>query len=194
MVANPKEGNGKRKEKERKAGGREREGERGRGKGKGRQDICRARLGNLGNAAKDLSRFMEICGQGSFYEFIESRVPHAPERNVLKRRVLATLYDKDSHRNAIYSVLEEEFPTLMHGIRLVKREDYRHLAHLAQRTESEFIMGRCVKRLLVEHPNLFITTIHDSIMTTEGDEEVVRGVMLAEFEKLNIHATVRVEP
>jgi len=111
----------------------------------------------------------------------------------LKRRVLATFYDRDSRRNVIYGILDKEFPTVMRGIREIKRLDYRHLAHLAQRTESEFIFGRVVARLLREHPDMFVTTIHDSVMTTAGDEDIVQSIMLDEFKKRNIPATVRIE-
>jgi hypothetical protein len=127
------------------------------------------------------------------YRFIESRLPAPLAYPVLKQRILATLYDRDCHRNVIYNVMDEAFPTLMARIREMKREDYRRPAHLAQRTESAFIFGRVVSRLLREHPDLFITTIHDSIMTTAGDEEVVRGVMLDEFAQLGVHPTVRIE-
>jgi hypothetical protein len=60
---------------------------------------------------------------------------------------------------------------------------------LAQRTESACITGR----FRWEHPGLFITTIHDFIMTTAGDEETVRGVMLEEFARLGVYPKVRVE-
>jgi hypothetical protein len=42
-------------------------------------------------------------------------------------------------------------------------------------------------------PNLFLGTIHDSIMTTTGDEETVRGIMLEEFSRLGVHPTVKSE-
>jgi hypothetical protein len=78
-------------------------------------------------------------------------------------------------------------------IRRVKRGNHCRLAHLGQRAESDFIFGRVVSRLLRERPELFIATIHDSVLTTVGDEQYVRGVMLEEFRTLGIEPTVRVE-
>ena len=78
-------------------------------------------------------------------------------------------------------------------IRGVKQHDYRQLARLAQRTESDFIFGRAVSRVLRERPDLFIATIHDSVMTMIGNEEYVRDVMLTEFRKLGVEPTVRIE-
>lgn len=77
--------------------------------------------------------------------------------------------------------MEACFPVVMAALREMKRDDYRRAAHLAQRTESEFIIGRCVGRLRRENPDLFITTIHDSIVTTAGAERIVRGIMREEF-------------
>ena len=155
--------------------------------------ICWARCGKIGKMGADLLRYVQLCAEGRLYRHIEARLDGHMDYAVLKHRVLATLYDRDSHRNAIYRVLDKDFPTVMQGIRAIKRPNYRHLAHLAQRTESGFIFGRVVSRLAEEHPGLFVTTIHDSIMTTAGDEDTVRSIMLDEFEKLNIRATVRVE-
>jgi len=150
--------------------------------------------GKLGNAPDDLQHYLNLCEQGRLYRFIESHLPAALDYGVLKRRVLATLYDKDCHRNAVYSVLDEQFPTLMQRTRDIKREDYRRLAHLAQRTESRFIFGQVVARLASEHPDLFCTTIHDSVMTTAGDEPIILDVMQDEFKQLNINPMIRVEP
>ena len=44
-----------------------------------------------------------------------------------------------------------------------------------------------------ERPGLFIATIHDSILTTEGDEQYVRQVMLEEFGRLGVSPNVKVE-
>ncbi|GAF79995.1 unnamed protein product, partial [marine sediment metagenome] len=122
----------------------------------------------------------------------------------LKKCVLATFYGRDSlrKRTAIYKCMDTAFPTLMQRCRQVKSEGGRHLtedkfhaylAHLAQRVESDFVFGKCIDRLRREYPALFVTTIHDSIMTTEDNGELVQGIMLDEFAKLNVHPTVRLE-
>jgi len=175
-----------------KQAGRGEGGRKGQGSGQG-STICCALFGSLGKLSTDIERFIILCGGGKLYRFVESRLGDEMHYATLKRRVLATFYDRDSHRNVFYGILDKEFPMVMRGIRAVKRLDYRHLAHLAQRTESEFIFVRVVSRLLRERPGLFVTTIHDSVMTTAGDEETVKGVMLDEFKKLNIPATVRIE-
>jgi predicted nucleic acid-binding Zn ribbon protein len=81
----------------------------------------------------------------------------------------------------------------MHDIRQLKRGDYRRLAHFAQRIESRFMFGRVVPRLTELRPDLFVATIHDSILTTAGDAEFVRQVMLDEFARLGLKPQVKVE-
>jgi hypothetical protein len=112
----------------------------------------------------------------------------------LKQRVLATLFDRDAHRNAVYQVLDQHFPTLMAYARRVKRADFRRLAHLAQQAESRFMYGQVVPRLMRERPGLFVATIHDSVLVPCAAGEYVREVMLSEFRRLGLSPTVRIEP
>jgi len=71
--------------------------------------------------------------------------------------------------------------------------DYRRLAHFAQKIESRFMFGRVVPRLMADRPESFVSTIHDSVLTTAGSGEYVRQVMLDEFAKLGVSPIVRVE-
>jgi hypothetical protein len=56
------------------------------------------------------------------------------------------------------------------------------------------MFGRVVPRIMRERPDLFISTIHDSILTPAGDGEFVRGVMLDEFAQLGVSPQVKIEP
>jgi len=141
----------------------------------------------------DLRSYLEICERGELYEYVKRHLPGGLDYDTLKQRVLATLYDRDNHRNAVYRVLDKHFPTLMGFARHVKREDYRRLAHMAQRVESQFMYGQVVPRIMRERPGLFVATIHDSILVSRGAKEYVREVMLAEFRRLGVSPKVRIE-
>jgi hypothetical protein len=86
-----------------------------------------------------------------------------------------------------------EHPTVVRNMRDIKRPDYRRLAHFAQRIESAFMFGRVVPRLIEVRPDLFVSTIHDSILTAAGDAHLVRQVMLDEFAQLGLSPQVKVE-
>lgn len=82
----------------------------------------------------------------------------------------------------------------MEAMRRMKQGNYRRLAHFAQRIESAFMFGRVVPRIMDLRPDLFVSTIHDSILTTAGDAHLVRQVMLDEFARLGLSPQVKVEP
>ena len=155
----------------------------------GAPKLCGARQ----TCSNELREYLAICEQGQFYQRVAAHLDTALPYDVLKRRALAALYDRPWHRNRVHAAIQSAFPALMEALAEIKRGDYRRAAHLAQRTESDFIIGRCVGRLAAEYPALFITTIHDSIMTTEGDEGIVRDTMLEEFARMGVRPTVRVE-
>lgn len=174
--------------------GKRETGEKARKGGAGAGLYVRQRpLTRVGNVAVDLRRYMSLCEEGKLYQYVQRHLSKSLDYDTLKRRVLASLYDKDNHRNAVYRVLEKHFPTLVKFARQVKRKDYRRLAHLAQREESRFMYGQVVPRLMSERPGLFIATIHDSVLVPCGAEEYVREVMLSEFQRLGVSPTVRIE-
>jgi hypothetical protein len=81
----------------------------------------------------------------------------------------------------------------MAAIRHIKRDNYRHIAHFAQRTESQFMFCHVVPRIRCERPHLFIAMNHDSVLTTAADAQYVRGVMLGEFSRLGVFPQVEVD-
>ena len=127
----------------------------------------------------DLRRYLELCEARGLYQAVADRL--GKTRDEAKQGVMVVFFDKPWHRNAVSVVLDELFPTVMEAMRRIKRPDYRRLAHFAQRIESAFMFGRVVPRIMELRPDLFVSTIHDSILTTAGDAEFVRQVMLDEF-------------
>ena len=143
-------GRGERRAKRR----RERKGEGGGGEAAGTEPYV-VRLLCGGPAPKVLERVPRVpgnlrtgpvlsAGGGDF----DKTLPY----DVLKRRALAALYDRPWHRNRVHAAIRSAFPALMEALAEIKRGDYRRAAHLAQRTESDFIIGCCVGRLAGEHP------------------------------------------
>ena len=52
---------------------------------------------------------------------------------------------------------------------------------MLQRIESEILLNRVAKRIEIEEPSLPIFTIHDSIVTTKGNELYIQSIMLDEM-------------
>lgn len=140
----------------------------------------------------DLRRYLELCEARSFYQTVANQLGRT--RDAAKKRIMAVFFGRPWHHNKVSAVLDGLFPTAMESMRRIKRQDYCRLAHLAQRIESAFMFGRVVPRIMAERPQLFVSTIHDSILTTTGDEEYVRNVMLYELARLGLSPQVKIEP
>jgi hypothetical protein len=139
----------------------------------------------------DLRRYLELCEARRLYQAVADRLGRTREE--AKHGVMVAFYDRPSHRNAVCAVLDEQFPTVTGAMRRIKEQDYRRLAHFTQRIESRFMFGRIVPRILAERPDLFVATIHDAILTTVGDEEFARQVMLDEFAQLGLSPQVKID-
>jgi hypothetical protein len=139
----------------------------------------------------DLQRYLELCEGRRLYQTVADRLGRT--RDEAKKRVMVVFYDKPDRPNEVAAVLDELFPAVMRDIRQLKRGDYRRLAHFAQRVESAFMFGRVIPRLMKLRPDLFLATIHDSVLTTAGDAELVQQVMLDEFAQLGLTPQVKVE-
>jgi hypothetical protein len=139
----------------------------------------------------DVNLYLRLCEGRGLYQKVADEL--GTTRDQAKRKVLAAFFDTPSHRNRVHDVLDSLFPSMMALMGQLKRDDYRRLAHFAQRTESGFMFGRVLPRLMTERPELFVATIHDSVLTVAENGEYVRQVMLDEFTKLGVRPIVRVE-
>jgi len=174
-------------------------GERRRGGGERRRkepyvlQIPSAKLCTANDGPAELREFLSACERGEFYGSVAACLDCGFDYDTLKRRVLAALFDRPSHRNRVQEAIGRAFPGVLEALARLKQGDYRRAAHLAQRLESRLVIEQCVGRLARERPELLVSTIHDSILTAAGDEEVIRGVMVDEFRNLGVEPTLRVE-
>jgi len=140
---------------------------------------------------RDMEEYLALCEAGSFYQTLADLL--GVSRDDAKSSVMKAFFGKPYHQTAASRVIEQRFPSVLREMREVKRSDYRHLAHCAQRIESAFVYGRVVPRIIREQPKLFITTIHDSVLTTEHDGPYVQQLMMREFARLGISPKVKLE-
>jgi hypothetical protein len=74
-----------------------------------------------------------------------------------------------------------------------KKRNYRHTAHILQRMESHIFIHCVCRRLMDEHPEMPIITIHDCIGTTKEWVARVESVVMEEFAKLGVNPTLDVK-
>jgi hypothetical protein len=105
-------------------------------------------------------------------------------------------YDSHGKYNPsrLQPVLQADFATVWQFIRSWKKKHgYKDLACQMQKAESQLVIEGVCGRLMREHPDCPLVTIHDAILTTPEWVDEVRRTMLEEFAKIGIHPTLREE-
>ena len=156
--------------------------------------------------SKDMRMFITDCQNGLIYERIANRAKRTIKQ--VKHRVLRVLYcnhrlwdgrrgialrEADPEQARVFRVMDRLYPSVMKFVRRSKDSDYRHLSQRMQRMESYFVFNCVCERIRREYPEMWIATIHDSILCRAEEVEVVRCIMQDEFFKLNASAVLRVK-
>jgi len=147
--------------------------------------------------SEDVLLYRKLVESGTLYEYLEEcmiaeGLPKPKDRRELKGIMFQVLFTD----NSFFKQPEAEpkrlfaraFPTVHELFRLVKGSAKRDLPVLLQRIESNLFIETIAKRISKERPLLPIFTIHDSIVTTVGNEDYVQNVIREEL-KLAIGAT-----
>jgi hypothetical protein len=103
------------------------------------------------------------------------------------------LFGRAEIDNPITRLFGSRFPSVAEWIRGQKAGSYKNLARVLQREESEIIIDTICEHLRVHHPEIPITPIHDSILTTEDCVPVVKGVIEKEYARRGLHPAIKVE-
>ena len=90
-------------------------------------------------------------------------------------------------------LFRREFPAVSGFIQSEKVGDYRVLAQHMQRAESRFVIDIVCRRLMEFHRDIPIITVHDSILTVREHAATVKRIMVEEFQRMGIKATVRTD-
>ena len=128
---------------------------------------------------EDVRHYLDIACRGRLYETFQD---NGMSRDEAKDLMFKVLFGKTKCPK-----FQEMFPHVWDFVTLVKKKDYRHLAHLLQRTESFIMIDTICGRLLEKYPGLPVLTIHDSILTTRPD--LVQAVMRQEFANIGLIPT-----
>lgn len=148
---------------------------------------------------KEFQRFKCHVSEGSLYElFINEMQLHGEFDQVkkdAKMGVMIALYsNKGTHSSGAKKVFQKKFPLIYKFINAIKDVRYKNVAILLQRIESYLILDVVCKRIARERPSMPIYTIHDSIVTTVGNEEFVKAVMQDELlREVGVQPNVSIE-
>ena len=144
----------------------------------------------------DVDKFVKLVEMGKLYEYIAVKGKIETEsRKILKKKLFAEIF---FCRNKPYQskneiLFEGLFPEVYKVIRELKKKDYTFLSKQLQRVESSFVINLVVRRCMNEHPDMPIFTIHDSVMTTKANADIVKGIMVEEFANYGVEPKLRLE-
>lgn len=139
---------------------------------------------------KDFYLYKSLIREGKLYEYIRDKAPKylkLRERDDAKKAMFFMMFSKpediDKYNGAFIRFFADLFPDVYIMFELFKLKDYALFPIILQTIESEIVINRACKRIAQERPRLFIATIHDSIVTTVGDEHYVEMVLSEELTK-----------
>jgi hypothetical protein len=149
---------------------------------------------------KGFGEYENYVNSGEFYKKLADAIyPSMP-------------FDKQSMKTMIFTILfsnnrfigqpgaepkkdfRDAFPNVYELFKLIKVKNHRALAHLLQRIESKIMIEAVASRIAKERPNLPFFTIHDSVLTIEGEEAYLAYIIEEEVLKYtNLKVQLRIE-
>lgn len=140
----------------------------------------------------DKCLFEDLVVTGKLYRTLEIALKRDlnmqdATRNTAKIAVFQAIFSDNRFIEAKEAETKKLFSELFSSIYKVyyeiKRKGKILLPVLLQNIESHFIVEVIARRIAKEYPKLPLYTIHDSIVTTVGNEELVAAIMIDELRK-----------
>jgi hypothetical protein len=138
---------------------------------------------------QDINTYIEFVNSGSFYQKIFTLLyPDEPfEKDKVKTMIFMIFFSNNRYMGQPEAEpkrrFKQMFPLTYEVFRILKLCDHTALSRILQRIESNLMIQNIVPRISREKPDLPIFTIHDSVVTTVGNENYVAAVIREEIKK-----------
>jgi hypothetical protein len=148
------------------------------------------------NVLSEIEKYKKLTSDGELYDYLMELMDYS-DRGKFKKELYSKFFYCDL--NKPYSlefrkVFENNFPTITQIIDSIKKEDYKQFAIKLQRLESDIMIKKIVKRIHSERKDMFILTIHDSILSTPDNSDYITNIILEEFESnYNLKPSIKIE-
>ena len=143
--------------------------------------------------------YKKLTESGEFYEYLMSEFGIASDNEQDRKDFKLLFFGRvffDVNRKELKKeekLFQELFPTIFRIIREIKQDDYTQLALSLQKAESKIIITECVRKIRKERPEIFVSTIHDSIVGELENLDYFREVIEEVFIKYNLAPTIKKE-
>lgn len=139
---------------------------------------------------KEVKKYLRMAKSGNFYEYLSKAMypKQAFDKGRMKELTFKVFFSSNRAIQGMSNWTKKEFKWRFNGIynmfAAIKRKNHKALSHILQRIESEIMIQNVCKRISIEHPTLPIFTIHDSILTTDGNQKYVEKIIEEEAFKI----------
>lgn len=165
----------------------------------------------------DVLEYKRIVANGQFYEefgsllmqngLIPENITDSEEiRSLAKTTTFASFFASNfdywhikaiQHFHDTFPNVYNIFSKIKYVVKGTKKKDKVHkaLSVSLQALEAEIFLNKISLRISISHPDMPIFTIHDSIVTTVGNQELVKQfIEEAIFETLQVEPILKIEP
>lgn len=141
----------------------------------------------------DIDLYIHHASRGTLYDYIskslnERGLPVPSNKKDLKTMIFLTYFTSNKFKGQKEAepkrFFAELFPTVSRIFELIKTPDKTNLPILLQQIESKLFLDCIARRISEERPDLPIYTVHDSIITLQGEENYVDSIIREECKKI----------
>lgn len=145
---------------------------------------------------QEFDKYKKYVSSGNFYQLVadeynESLNPRKRANREDVKKWMFGVFFSENPPFAVDSLLAPQtrifrklFPTISKIFTIIKKEKHNTLALLLQNLESQCLLYHICGLIAQKHPEIPLFTIHDSIVTTSGNEDNIKQIMSKELEKL----------
>ena len=137
--------------------------------------------------------FIEKAQEGLIYDYIEDAIFDSTgyrciNRDELKSMLFMVFYSdnsfltQDKAKNKL--IFKNTFPGVYNAFKFIKKGNNARLPILLQTMESQLVIDNIAKTIAKAKPDLPIFTVHDSIVTLPGYDDLIYKIMKEESIKL----------
>jgi hypothetical protein len=149
------------------------------------------------------ARYLDLCQQ-DLYKYLAGQGGFTREevKDQLTQKALFAANNSSFQRLPVKRLFDTEFPKIARFIQDIKEgrrteanpKPHNRVAKLSQKTEANLVIYAVCDRIRKENPDLWIGTIHDSLLCLPESVDYVRAVMQDEFKKLGVKPRLEPEP
>jgi len=140
----------------------------------------------------DVQLYTDLVQSGEFYNYLSNQfnVPIS-NRRLFKTKLFSEIFFcRNNKKSSRLEKFKQLFPTVLDVIQELKKNDYTILSKYLQKVESSFVINGFVRDCMNARPDMFITTIHDSVLVKERDLEWAKERFIKQFTHTGLTPTL----